>query len=103
MFEGCKGAVCKCAAVGVICCVAVTHRDLFCQDWGRQLGAYCNEAWDVPHGPDNDQRPIERQQSLNSSQLRPAQHHWGLALAPLRGQFGPLTCTVVRPPCGQRP
>ena len=67
MFEGCKGAACKCAAVGVICwCgVAVTHRDHFCQDWGRQLGVYCDEAWDVPHGPHNDQRPVERQQGPN--------------------------------------
>jgi hypothetical protein len=54
-FEGCKGAPCKCAALGVVClCVyAVLPDDQFCEQ--QHKPTYCNLAWDMPHGPHNDQ------------------------------------------------
>jgi hypothetical protein len=56
-FDGCKGAPCKCAAVGLgcWCVVALANHDQFCGDWGQHRGAYCDAAWDMPHGPHNDQ------------------------------------------------
>jgi len=53
-FEGCKGAPCKCAAVGVIClcAVAVAPHDQFCEQQHRPT--YCNLAWDIPHGPESE-------------------------------------------------
>jgi hypothetical protein len=44
----------KYAAVGVVVCVAAAPHDQFCRNWGQQGGAYCNAAWDVPHGPHSD-------------------------------------------------
>jgi hypothetical protein len=55
VFEGCKGHPCKCAALGVICLCAVaatSQHDQFCEQQHRP--AYCNLAWDLPHGPHND-------------------------------------------------
>ena len=67
VFEGCKGPLCKCAAVGMLCwCgVAAANHDQYCRDWGQQRGAYCDGAWDMPHGPHNDQRPFEQQRGPN--------------------------------------
>jgi hypothetical protein len=41
-FDGCKGAPCKCAAVGLgcWCVVALANHDQFCGDWGQHRGAY---------------------------------------------------------------
>jgi hypothetical protein len=53
MFNGCKGAPCKCAAVGVIClCVAATSHGQFCEQQHRPT--YCNPTWDLPHGPESE-------------------------------------------------
>jgi hypothetical protein len=62
-FEGCKCAACKCVAVGMVCwgLGAAGYHDQFCRDWGQQRGAYCDGAWDMPHGPHNDQRPFDQQ------------------------------------------
>jgi hypothetical protein len=57
-FEGCKGAPCKCAALGVIClcAVAAAPHDKFCEQ--QHTPTYCNLAWDLPHGPETDQGSI---------------------------------------------
>lgn len=70
VFEGCKGDPCKCAALGVICLCAVaatSHHDQFCEQ--QHKPTYCNLAWDLPHGPHNNQGPINtvRSQLLVSS------------------------------------
>ena len=59
-FRGCKGGPCKCAAVGVVClcaAAAISHHDQFCEQ--QRKPTYCNLAWDMPHGPHGDQRPIK--------------------------------------------
>jgi hypothetical protein len=65
-FDGCKGAPCKCAALGVVClcAVAVVPHDKFCEQQHRPT--YCNPVWDLPHGPHNDHRPINWVQSLTT-------------------------------------
>jgi hypothetical protein len=56
-FEGCKCAVCKCAAIGLgcWCVVAAAPHDQFCEQQHRPT--YCNLAWDLPHGPHNNHQP----------------------------------------------
>jgi hypothetical protein len=58
-FDGCKGAPCKCAALGVVCfcAVAAAPHDQFCEQQHRPT--YCNLAWDLPHGPHSDHQPIK--------------------------------------------
>jgi hypothetical protein len=53
-FNGCTCKACQATAV-VVLFVAATppHQDQFCVQ-----PTYCNLAWDLPHGPHNDHRPI---------------------------------------------
>jgi hypothetical protein len=65
-FNGCKGAPCKCAAVGVVClCVAAMSHGQFCEQQHR--ATYCNPAWDLPHGPHSDQPTINWVRTVVSS------------------------------------
>jgi hypothetical protein len=57
-FEGCKGAGCKCAAVGMIglCAYAVGQHEEYCEHQHRPT--YCSLSWHLPHGPETDHGSI---------------------------------------------
>jgi len=66
-FNGCTCKACQAAAVGVVLFAATPHHDQFCEQ--QHKPTYCNLAWDLPHGPHNDQGSINtvRSQLLVSS------------------------------------